>query len=192
MFFAAQLAIALPIPLLLGPGAFVVMAVGWLPIVAYPFMKRITHWPHLWLGPCMSWLALVAWIAVTGSLDATGGLLFAGLVCWAVGCDVVYAHQDRESDALVGVRSAAVLLGRRSVPLLVGLYVATVGCFAAAGWSAGLGPAFWPLLAGAGAQLAWQLRELDIDDPASCRRVFLSNPRFAGIVLVAVLAGRAL
>ncbi|MGC0422697.1 4-hydroxybenzoate octaprenyltransferase [Embleya sp. AB8] len=189
-FFGAQCLVALPIPLLLGPTPFLVMAAGWVPIVAYPLMKRITDWPHVWLGPCMSWLVPVGWLAVAGSLDVAAVLLFVGMSCWAVGCDLVYAHQDRASDAVVGVRSAAVRLGRRSVSVLVGVYVATIGCLAGAGVAAGLGWAFWPLLALAAGHLVRQLRALDIDDPACCQRVFLTNPQFAALVLVAVLAGR--
>lgn len=192
LFFAGQLLVAISIPLILGPVAFLVMALGWVAIAAYPFMKRITDWPHVWLGPCMSWLALVAWIAVAGSLDVAAVFLFVGLSCWAVGCDIVYAHQDKVSDAVVGVRSAAVRLGRRSVPVLIGLYGATIVCLAVAAARSGLGPAFWPLLAVAAGHLVWQSRVLDIDDPACCQRVFAANPQFGALVLLAEIAGRLL
>ncbi|MYW04985.1 4-hydroxybenzoate octaprenyltransferase [Streptomyces sp. SID3343] len=192
LFFAGQLAATLLVPLTLGVEFFGWMALGWILILAYPLMKRITDWPHVWLGPTMTWFVPVTWIGVTGTLDATGLLLYTGLGSWAIAYDIVYAHQDREADALIGVRSAAVRLGRRSVPVIVGLYAVTFGCLLVVGATAGLGPLYWPAIAVAGAQLRWQVRTLDIDDPAACQRVFLSNVPFAALVLLAAVAGKAL
>jgi 4-hydroxybenzoate polyprenyltransferase len=192
VFFVVQALVALLLPLLVNFRFFVVCAAGWVLYLAYPFMKRITDWPHLWIGPSMAWQAPAAWIALTGGFGLTGGLLYLGLACWGAGYDIVYGFQDREADVLVGVRSAPVRYGARAVPAIVVLYAATVLCLAAAGWRTGLGPLFWPVLALAAAHLARQLRLLDVADADRCRDVFLSNVRFAGLVLLAVLAGQAL
>jgi 4-hydroxybenzoate polyprenyltransferase len=88
------------------------VALGSLALVAaYPFMKRITWWPQLWLGLVFSWGALVGWVAITGSADAAMWWLYAGTICWVIGYDTIYAMQDREDDALVGIRSSALRLG---------------------------------------------------------------------------------
>lgn len=89
-----------------------VVALGSLALVAaYPFMKRITWWPQLWLGLVFSWGALVGWVAITGQADAAMGWLYAGTICWVIGYDTIYAMQDREDDALVGIKSSALRLG---------------------------------------------------------------------------------
>ena len=82
-------------------------------VAAYPFMKRITWWPQAWLGLVFSWAALVGWPAVTGEIERPALLLHAGAVFWVIGYDTVYALQDMEDDALVGVKSSARALGRR-------------------------------------------------------------------------------
>jgi len=190
IFFAVQLFVALSTPLPFGFDVFALMGVSWLLIVVYPFMKRITHWPHVWLGFTMNWYVLVMWVAVTGTVDTTGLTLYAALVAWAIGTDIVYAHQDRVADVGVGVHSAAVKYGRRTLPLVGALYTATIVGVAAAGVLAGLGPLFWPMLAIAALHLARQVHRLDIDDPASCHRAFVSNVPFACLLVVAVVAGR--
>ncbi|MEU8135966.1 4-hydroxybenzoate octaprenyltransferase [Streptodolium elevatio] len=192
LLFAAQMVVALALPLVAGTAVFWLTAASWVPMIAYPFMKRITNWPHVWLGFTLTIYVPVACVAATGEFGAPGIALYLGLVCWSIGCDIVYAHQDREADKIAGVRSAAVRLGDRTVPLVAALYAATVVGIAVAGALAGLGVLFWPLLAVAGLHLARQLRGLDTADPAVCHRAFLSNAPFAALVLAAVLAGRAL
>ena len=159
-------------------------------VFTYPFMKRITYWPQAWLGLTFNWGALMGWAAVTGGLAWPPLALYAAGIAWTLGYDTIYAHQDKEDDALIGVKSTALKLGRASKPWLAGFYGLALLLMLAAGLGAGLG---WPFVAGvAGVALhfAWQLARLDIDDPACCRALFRSN-RFVGWILLAgiVLAG---
>jgi 4-hydroxybenzoate polyprenyltransferase len=156
-------------------------------VVIYPFMKRITYWPQIVLGLAFSWGALMGWPAVFGRLDLPAYLLYGGSIAWVIGYDTIYAHQDRDDDALIGIKSTALLFGDRTNPLLALFYAMAVVLLALAGWSAGAGVIFaLGLLAFAG-HLAWQVHRLDINDPALCLAVFKSN-RDAGLILFAALA----
>jgi 4-hydroxybenzoate polyprenyltransferase len=155
-------------------------------VAVYPFMKRITSWPQIVLGLAFSWGALMGWPATFARLDLPAYLLHAGAICWVIGYDTIYAHQDREDDALIGIKSTARLFGQRTKPLLAGFYALAVVLIALAGWSAG-GELFFVLaLCAFAAHLAWQIARLDIDDPVLCLAVFKSN-RDAGLILFAGL-----
>ena len=156
-------------------------------VAAYPFMKRITWWPQAWLGLVFSWGALVGWPAVTGSLDLPAILLWLGSVAWVVGYDTLYAIQDVEDDALVGVKSTARLFGQRA-PLMVGLFYA----LALAGWAA----AIWMVrpdwlalaaLAPAALHLANQALRADPADGEGALRLFRSNRSCGLLVFLAML-----
>jgi 4-hydroxybenzoate polyprenyltransferase len=159
-------------------------------VAIYPFMKRITSWPQLVLGLAFSWGALVGWTATTGSLGWPAVLLYLGAVAWVIGYDTIYAHQDREDDALVGVRSTARLFGDKTKPWLVGFYAVATALFAAAFVLAGVGVAGYAGLLGFSVLLAQQIRTLDINDADQCLKLFKSN-RDAGLVLFLALAGDA-
>jgi 4-hydroxybenzoate polyprenyltransferase len=161
-------------------------------VAVYPFMKRITSWPQIVLGLAFSWGALMGWPAAFARLDLPAYLLYAGAICWVIGYDTIYAHQDREDDALIGIRSTARLFGERTKPILATFYALAVVLLGLAGWSAGGGVAFALALAVFAAHLAWQIARLDINDPVNCLAVFKSNRDaglilFAGLVLDAVL-----
>jgi 4-hydroxybenzoate polyprenyltransferase len=171
------------------------LGVGSLAVVAiYPFAKRFTWWPQIFLGLAFNWGALLAWSAVTGSLSAAPVVLYGAGIAWTLFYDTVYAHQDKEDDALIGVKSTARLFGDATRPWLRGFLAATVLLFGLAVVIAlaptgnmlklalGIGAAW-----GIGWHLAWQLTRLDIDNPAVCLRLFRSN-RDAGLVPVAFLA----
>jgi 4-hydroxybenzoate polyprenyltransferase len=153
-------------------------------VVVYPFMKRITYWPQIVLGLAFSWGALMGWPATFARLDLPAFLLYAGSICWVIGYDTVYAHQDREDDALVGIKSTALLFGARTKPLLALFYSLAVVLIALAGWSAGAGFVFAIGVLALAAHLAWQIGRLDVDDPLLCLSVFKSN-RDAGLILLA-------
>jgi 4-hydroxybenzoate polyprenyltransferase len=153
-------------------------------VVVYPFMKRITYWPQIVLGLAFSWGALMGWPATFARLDLPAFLLYAGSICWVIGYDTVYAHQDREDDALVGIKSTALLFGARTKPLLALFYSLAVVLIALAGWSAGAGFVFAIGVLAFAAHLAWQIGRLDVDDPLLCLSVFKSN-RDAGLILLA-------
>ena len=157
-------------------------------VAAYPFMKRVTHWPQIFLGLNFNWGALIGWTAVTGALAWPPLLLYLGGVFWTVGYDTIYAHQDKDDDALVGVKSSALALGHRTRPWLFVFYAAGLASWAAAGWVAGLGMLFWAGLAAAAAHLAWQAARVKIDDPADCLAKFRSN-LFVGWLLFTGIVG---
>ena len=155
-------------------------------VAVYPFMKRVTYWPQIVLGLAFSWGALMGWAAAFGRLDLPAYLLYAGSIAWVIGYDTIYAHQDREDDALIGIKSTALLFGARTKPMLAVCYALAVVLIAFAGWSAGAGLLFALGLLAFATHLVWQIRRLDIDDPVLCLIVFKSN-RDAGLILFAAL-----
>ena len=168
-------------------GFTIALGVASLAIVAvYPFMKRITYWPQIVLGLAFSWGALMGWAAVFGRLDFAPLLLYAGSISWVIGYDTIYAHQDREDDALIGIKSTALLFAERTKPMLVIFYGAAVILLGAAGFAAGAGLVFALGLAAFAAHLGWQIARLDIADPDNCLAVFKSD-RDAGLILFAGL-----
>src|SRR6516225_8587876 len=156
-------------------------------VVVYPFMKRITYWPQIVLGLAFSWGALMGWPATFARLDPPALLLYAGAISWVIGYDTIYAHQDREDDALIGIKSTALLFRERTKPMLALFYALAVALIALAGSSAGGGLVFALGLLAFAAHLAWQIARLDVDDPVNCLVVFKSN-RDAGLILFAGLA----
>jgi 4-hydroxybenzoate polyprenyltransferase len=182
--------------LLTFPPFAIALGIGSLALVAiYPFAKRFTWWPQVFLGLAFNFGALLAWAAHAGSLAAAPVLLYLAGIAWTLFYDTIYAHQDREDDALIGVKSTARLFGTRTRAWLSGFLAASVALAALAVMAAapgGAGPALALAgVAGFGVHLAWQLRALDIDDGATCLRLFRSN-RDAGLILAAGLAGAAL
>jgi 4-hydroxybenzoate polyprenyltransferase len=159
-------------------------------VAVYPFMKRFTYWPQIGLGLAFSWGALMGWAAAFGRLDLPAYLLYAGSIAWVIGYDTIYAHQDREDDALIGIKSTALLFGARTKPALAAFYGVAVVLLGLAGWTAGAGPVFAVGLAAFAAHLAWQVARLDIADPGTCLMVFKSN-RDAGLILFAALVLQA-
>jgi 4-hydroxybenzoate polyprenyltransferase len=160
-------------------------------VAVYPFMKRITYWPQIVLGLAFSWGALMGFAVTLGRIDATALVLYAGSIAWVIGYDTIYAHQDTEDDALIGIKSTALLFGARTRPALMvfyGLAVALIGlalALAGAGWMAWIG------LASFAVHLVWQIRLLEIGDPALCLKIFKSN-RDAGLLLFAGLLADAM
>jgi 4-hydroxybenzoate polyprenyltransferase len=160
-------------------------------VAIYPFMKRITHWPQAVLGLAFSWGALMGWAAAFGRLDWPALALYAAAVAWTIGYDTIYAHQDKEDDALIGLKSTALRFGERTKPWLSGFYGATVILLGLAGFLAGAGPVFFIGVVCAFAQALWQIRTLDIHNAENCLVRFRSNHGFGAIVF-AGLAGDAL
>jgi 4-hydroxybenzoate polyprenyltransferase len=190
VFLAAQLLAGLAILLTFDATTIALGVASLILVFTYPLMKRVTWWPQFFLGLAFNWGALMGWSAVTGGLSAAPLLLYAGGIAWTLGYDTIYAHQDREDDALVGIKSSARRLGARTRVALAAFYGLAVLLFAAAGFQAGLGWPFWIALAAAAAQLAWQAARLDIDQPADCLAKFRSN-RFVGwLVLAGIVAGQ--
>src|SRR4029079_12993999 len=151
-------------------------------VVIYPFMKRITYWPQIFLGLAFSWGALMGWPAAFGRLDWPAIVLYAGSILWVIGYDTIYAHQDRDDDLLIGIKSTALLFGDRTPTMLATFYSGAIVLIASAGFMACGGIIFTIGIVAFAAHLAWQVSRLDIDDPAHCLVLFKSN-RDAGLIL---------
>jgi 4-hydroxybenzoate polyprenyltransferase len=189
VFLVVQLLVGLAVLLQLNWFSVVLGALSLVPIAIYPFMKRVTHWPQAFLGLTFNWGALLGWSAATGGLAVAPVLLFIGCVFWTLGYDTIYAHQDKEDDALIGVRSTAQLLAEWTKPWLALFYTVAWLLFLAAGLSAGMGVGFFVVLALVAGHLAWQILRLDIDDGSNCLSTFKSNRDLGAIMLAAILAG---
>ncbi len=155
-------------------------------VAIYPFMKRITYWPQVVLGLAFSYGALMGWPAAFGRLDWPAIVLYAGSISWVIGYDTIYAHQDREDDLLIGIKSTALLFGENTRPMLAGFYSGAVVLIGIAGLMAGGGLIFMLGLIAFAVHLAWQVARLDIHDPAHCLKLFKSN-RDAGLILFAAM-----
>ena len=188
-FLAAQSLTSLAV--LLQFNAFsVLLGIASLGVVAiYPFMKRITDWPQFVLGLAFSWGALMGWAAAFGELGQPAIVLYCGSVLWVIGYDTIYAHQDKEDDAIVGVRSTARLFGENTKLWLAGLYGGALTLFALAFAMAEVPmPALAGLLA-AGAHMTRQILALDIDDPDQCLKLFKSNTIVGWLIFLGLIGG---
>jgi 4-hydroxybenzoate polyprenyltransferase len=159
-------------------------------VAIYPFMKRITWWPQVVLGLAFSWGALMGFAVTFGRIDATALALYAGSIAWVIAYDTIYAHQDAEDDALIGIKSTARLFGERTHRALVVFYGLAVVLLGVALVLAGCRFAAWVGLFAFAAHLAWQVKRFRIGDPALCLRLFKSN-RDAGLLLFAGLLADA-
>jgi len=189
IFLAAQLAIGLLVLVQLNLFSLLLGAASLIPIALYPFMKRITDWPQAWLGLTFNWGALLGWSAVAGGLSWPPVLIYLGSILWTLGYDTIYAHQDKEDDALIGVRSTARMFGERTKIWLVMFYQSALTAWAFGALWAGAG---FGLLAGlilVAAQFGWQIARLKINDPAICLAVFRSNRELGGLMFAAILLG---
>jgi 4-hydroxybenzoate polyprenyltransferase len=185
-------------------------------VAAYPFMKRITWWPQAWLGLTFNWGALLGFCAATGAgpefwrgmamsvlrhpsllpaVAADGALklpailLYASGVFWTLGYDTIYAVQDLEDDALVGVKSSARRLGAQAPKAVLAFYLACLALLMLTGWVAALGPYYYLGLIGYGICLFSQVRRLRLDDPAKALRLFKMNALAGLILTLAITAG---
>jgi 4-hydroxybenzoate polyprenyltransferase len=190
VFLVAQALIGLVVLLQFNRFAVATGIASLLIVAIYPFMKRITWWPQIVLGLAFSWGALMGFAVAFARIDVTAMLLYAGSIAWVIGYDTIYAHQDAEDDALIGIKSTARLFGARTHLALVLFYGIAVALIGAALFSAGAHVAAWIGLVAFAAHLGWQVRRLEISDPALCLRVFRSN-RDAGLLLVACLLADA-
>ncbi|MFZ0098989.1 MAG: 4-hydroxybenzoate octaprenyltransferase, partial [Gemmobacter sp.] len=177
--------------------AIVAGIVSLLPVAIYPFAKRFTWWPQVFLGVAFNWGIFVAWAAHTGSLSWPPVLLWLGSIAWTLFYDTIYAHQDKDDDALIGVKSTARLFGDAATPAWLQRFLVLTLTLMGAGVILALieAPGASLLLAimglmAFGAHLRWQLLRLDTTDPGLCLHLFRSN-RDAGLILALFLAGAA-
>jgi 4-hydroxybenzoate polyprenyltransferase len=190
VFLVAQALIGLAVLLQFNHFAVMTGIASLLIVAVYPFMKRITWWPQIVLGLAFSWGALMGFAVTLGRIDASALLLYLGSIAWVIGYDTIYAHQDAEDDALIGIKSTALLFGARTRPALMLFYGLAVILIGVALHLAGARWAAWIGLAAFAVHLALQVRRLEIGDPALCLRIFKSN-RDAGLLLFAGLLADA-
>ena len=160
-------------------------------IATYPLMKRVTYWPQFFLGLNFNWGALLGWAAVRGDLAVPALWLYAGGIAWTLGYDTIYAHQDKEDDARIGIKSSALKLGAASRPWILAFYGIAAALWLGAGWVAGLA---WPFEAGlalATAQMIWQAARVDLDSPEDCLARFRSNRWVGWLLLLGIIAAHA-
>lgn len=188
-FLAALLAVGLAILLTLNQLSQILGAGSLLLVALYPLAKRVTWWPQLMLGVTFGWGAPMGYAAAAGRLDAATAALYAATILWILGYDTIYAHMDREDDALVGIRSTARLFAERTRAFLVACYGGSLLLLVLAGWLAALSTAFDIVLVASAALLGWQVVRLRIDDPARCLRLFKLNRDVGLVTGVAILAG---
>lgn len=156
-------------------------------VLIYPFMKRVTFWPQAVLGLAFSWGALMGWAAYFESLDLAPIVLYAAAIAWTIGYDTIYAHQDKEDDLLMGLKSTALRFGSNTSSWLSLFYGVTIGGLAFCGWEIGAGIFFFLGLMVAAAHLAWQVVTLNVADPQNCLDRFRSNNLFGAIVFMAMI-----
>ena len=154
-------------------------------VLVYPHMKRYTYWPQVFLGLAFNWGAVLGWAAVRGAVEWPAIALYLGGIFWTLAYDTIYAHQDREDDLLVGVKSTALRLGEGTPRWLAGFFALSIGFIALAGWLAGAGVIYYAGVAAAALHAAWQLSRLDIDDPAVCLKLFRANREYGLIIFAA-------
>jgi len=189
-FLAALSAVGLVVLLQLNATAIALGVLSLVPVVLYPLAKRVTDFPQLVLGLTFGWGAPLGYAAATGGVDGVTAALYAASIAWILGYDTIYAHQDREDDALVGIRSTALHFGERTGPFLAACYAATIALLVLAGWLAGLQWRFYVALVLPAALLARQVVALDIHDPARCLQLFKANREVGLAVALAILLGR--
>jgi 4-hydroxybenzoate polyprenyltransferase len=188
-FAIAQALVGFLILLAFNPFAIVLGVSSLFLIGCYPFMKRITWWPQAWLGLTFNWGVPFGFAAASGTLGIAPALFYAGCFCWTLGYDTIYAHQDKEDDILIGVKSLAIRLGARTLRWMYGFYAAAFLLMLAGGFTAGLGIAFGVAMLIPGAHLIWQLRALDIDRPVLCLKLFKANRDTGALIAAALLLG---
>ncbi|XP_055967118.1 4-hydroxybenzoate polyprenyltransferase, mitochondrial [Sorex fumeus] len=183
VFLGGQLTLALGVLLCLNYYSIVLGAASLLLVVTYPLMKRVTYWPQLALGLTFNWGALLGWSAVKGSCDPSIclPLYFSGIM-WTLIYDTIYAHQDRRDDALIGLKSTALLFRDHTKLWLGGFSTAMLGALGLVGVNSGQTTPYYAALAAAGAHLAHQIYTLDIHRPEDCWGKFASN-RTVGLIL---------
>lgn len=189
-FLLGLLLVSLLILVQLPWAAILLGVLSLVPIALYPLAKRVTDWPQAVLGVVFSWAAPMGYASATGGLDAAAIALWAAGFFWILGYDTIYAHQDREDDALVGIRSTALRFGEKTRPFLAACYAVTLALLLLAGWLAGLSWLYAPALLLPAALLARQVVTIDIGDPALCLRLFKANRDVGLAIALAFLIGR--
>lgn len=190
VFLGGLLLVSLLILAQLNRAAILLGMLSLVPVALYPLAKRVTNWPQAMLGLTFGWGAPMGHAAATGGVDAVTALLYAATILWTLGYDTIYAHQDREDDAMVGIGSTALRFGEATGPFLAACYGGVIALLALTGWLAGLSLWFFAGLALPAALLARQVAALDIHDPGLCDKLFHANREVGLAIALAFLIGR--
>ncbi|XP_021811414.1 4-hydroxybenzoate geranyltransferase 2-like [Prunus avium] len=169
-----------------------VLGAAWLLLIfTYPLMKRMTYWPQAFLGLVISWGGLLGWAAVKGTIDLAIMLpLYISVVFWTLVYDTIYAHQDKEDDVKVGVKSTALRFGDSTKKWITGFGIICITSLALAGYNAEIGWAYYASVGVASGHLAWQILTADLSSPLDCNKKFVSNKGFGAIIFIGILLGR--
>ena len=175
----------------LGSLVFMWGLISLVPVILYPFMKRISWWPQLFLGFTFNWGAMMGWVAVRGELNLAPMLLYTAGIFWTLGYDTIYAHQDKVDDARIGVKSTALRLGAGTKKAVSTFYLLATLFIALSGWIAGCSIGLYAILALVQLHFSWQVCTVNLDDPTSCRRIFVSNIALGGLLFAGFIVGHA-
>jgi 4-hydroxybenzoate polyprenyltransferase len=156
-------------------------------VAIYPFMKRFTYWPQVFLGLAFNWGALVGWSAIRDGLASPALLLYLGGIAWTLAYDTIYAHQDKEDDVLIGIKSTALKFGAASAWWIGGFFALALLLIEASLWLAHARLLAHMGVAAAALHATWQVSRLDIDDPRRCLQLFRSNREFGLLILLGFL-----
>ncbi|WP_119271893.1 4-hydroxybenzoate octaprenyltransferase [Taklimakanibacter deserti] len=187
IFLALQCLMGLLILLQFNWTTVVIGAASLVIVAIYPFMKRFTYWPQVFLGLAFNWGALVSWSAIHDGLASTAVLLYLGGISWTLAYDTIYAHQDKEDDVLIGVKSTALKFGAASAWWIGGFFVLALLLIEASLWLAQARLLAHMGVAAAALHAAWQISRLDINDPQRCLKLFRSNREFGLLILLGLL-----
>lgn len=158
-------------------------------VFSYPTFKRFTYWPQFVLGLTFNWGALMGWVSITGTIDTPSLILYLAGIFWTLGYDTIYAHQDKEDDALIGVKSSALALENLTKPFIYIVYTVTIFGIFLIGWISKFSIPFYLVCLIALCQLIWQIRALDLDSPNDCLKKFKSNRLFGFLITFAIFLG---
>ncbi|XP_025013618.1 4-hydroxybenzoate polyprenyltransferase, mitochondrial isoform X2 [Ricinus communis] len=190
-FLGFQLLLGLGILLQLNNYSRILGASSLFLVFSYPLMKRLTFWPQAYLGLTFNWGALLGWSAIKGSLDPAVVLpLYMSGVFWTLVYDTIYAHQDKEDDLKVGVKSTALRFGDSTKEWITGFGIACIGSLALSGVNANIGWPFYAFLTAGSGHLAWQIWTVDLSCRSDCNKKFVSNKWFGAIIFSGILLGR--
>ena len=189
LFLLLLLALSLTILLQLNETCWLLGFLVLLLVFSYPTFKRFTYWPQLVLGLTFNWGALMGWVSITGTIDTPSLILYLAGIFWTLGYDTIYANQDKEDDALIGVKSSALALENLTKPFIYIVYTVTIFGIFLIGWISKFSIPFYLVCLIALCQLIWQIRALDLDSPNDCLKKFKSNRLFGFLITFAIFLG---
>ena len=189
LFLLLQLTLSLTILLQLNETCWLLGFLVLLLVFSYPAFKRFTYWPQFILGLTFNWGALMGWVSITGGIDTPSVILYLTGIFWTLGYDTIYAHQDKEDDALIGVKSSALALENSTKPFIYTVYIMTMSGIFLIGWISEFSIPYYLVCSLAFSQLIWQIRTLDLDSPNDCLKKFKSNRFFGFLITFAIFLG---